>query len=69
MTLLRAHVLIVGVWTAAHAFHPVGSLEAETFAAQTLTANLHGVDAYLAYHHTREHQRTYPEQHDYQLGA
>ena len=24
---------------------------------------------HLAYHHTREHQRTYPDQHDYQLGA
>jgi hypothetical protein len=27
------------------------------------------LDDYLAYHHTREHQRTYPDQHDYQLGA
>ncbi|MFE7753413.1 ISKra4 family transposase, partial [Streptomyces sp. NPDC057428] len=152
------------VWTAAHAFHPVGSIEAETFAAEKLTAILHGhaarvademtakadtenlagtkrdsvatcvryltghldqlrydtaldtgwpiatgsvegacrhligdrlditgarwgldgaeavlklravhangdLDAYLAYHHTREHQRTYPDQHNYQLGA
>lgn len=24
---------------------------------------------YLTYHHTREHQRTYPDQRDYQLGA
>ncbi|MGW9033224.1 hypothetical protein ACWGQ5_56945, partial [Streptomyces sp. NPDC055722] len=29
-------------WTAAHAFHPVGSVEAETFAAEKLTAILHG---------------------------
>jgi hypothetical protein len=166
----RIHILIDFVhvaeycWTAAHAFHPVGSLEAETFAAETLTAILHGhatrvademtaradtehltgtkrdsvatcvryltghldqlrydtaleagwpiatgsvegacrhligdrlditgarwgldsaeavlklravhanddLDAYLTYHHTREHQRTYPDQHDYQLGA
>jgi hypothetical protein len=27
------------------------------------------LDTYLAYHHTREHQRTYPDQHHYQLGA
>ncbi|MGX1546140.1 hypothetical protein [Streptomyces adustus] len=27
------------------------------------------LDAYLTYHHTREHQRTYPDQHDYRLGA
>ncbi len=27
------------------------------------------LDSYLAYHHTCEHQRTYPDQHDYQLGA
>ncbi len=27
------------------------------------------LDPYLAYHHTREHQRTYPDQHNYQLGA
>lgn len=27
------------------------------------------LDSYLAYHHTREHQRTYPDQHHYQLGA
>ncbi|MBL3671674.1 ISKra4 family transposase [Streptomyces sp. M2CJ-2] len=152
------------VWAAAHALHPVGSVEAETFAAQTLTAILHGhaarvademtaragderltdakrgsveacvryltghldqlrydtalekgwpiatgsvegacrhligdrlditgarwglagaeavlklravhanddLEAYLAYHHTREHQRTYPDQHHYQLDA
>ncbi|WP_405775665.1 hypothetical protein [Streptomyces sp. NBC_00859] len=24
---------------------------------------------YLSYHHTREHQRTYPDQYNYQLGA
>ncbi len=30
------------VWTAAHAFHPVGSEAAETFAADKLTAILHG---------------------------
>jgi hypothetical protein len=152
------------VWTAAHAFHPVGSEAAETFAAEKLTAILHGhaarvtremttqaekeqltgskreavntcvryltghltrlrydialkngwpiatgsvegacrhlvgdrlditgarwgldsaeavlklravhangdLDDYLTYHHTREHQRTYPDQRDYQLGA
>jgi hypothetical protein len=152
------------VWTAAHAFHPVGSDAAETFAAEKLTAILHGhtarvtremttqaeeeqltgskreavdtcvryltghlarlrydialkngwpiatgsvegacrhligdrlditgarwgldsaeavlklravhanddLDDYLTYHHTREHQRTYPDQRDYQLGA
>jgi hypothetical protein len=157
------HVAEYG-WTAAHAFHPVGSLEAETFAAEQLTAILHGhaarvaaemtaraeqehltdtkresvdtcvryltghldqlrydtaleegwpiatgsvegacrhlvgdrmditgarwgldtaeavlklravhanddLDDYLAYHHTREHQRTYPDQHHYQLSA
>lgn len=27
------------------------------------------LDAYLAYHHTRQHQRTCPDQHHYQLGA
>jgi len=27
------------------------------------------LDDHLAYHHTHEHQRTYPDQHDYQLGA
>lgn len=27
------------------------------------------LDDHLTYHHTREHQRTYPDQHDYQLGA
>jgi hypothetical protein len=164
----RLHVLIdfvhvaEYVWTAAHAFHPVGSEAAETFTAEKLTAILHGhaarvtremttqaekdqlsgakqrsvetcvryltghldrlrydialeagwpiatgsvegacrhlvgdrlditgarwgldsaeavlklravqanddLDAYLAYHHTREHQRTYPHQRDYQL--
>ncbi|MFD4764695.1 ISKra4 family transposase [Streptomyces sp. NPDC058439] len=152
------------IWTAAHAFHPVGSEAAETFAAEKLTAILHGhaarvademttqaaaghlpaakrdtvttsvnyltghldqlhydtaleagwpiatgsvegacrhligdrlditgarwgldgaeavlklravhanddLDPYLAYHHTREHQRTHPDQHNYQLGA
>ncbi|MEU6881425.1 hypothetical protein [Streptomyces sp. NPDC046712] len=152
------------VWTAAHAFHRVGSEAAETFAAEKLTAILHGhaaritremttqaekeqltgskreavdtcvryltghlarlryhialkngwpiatgsvegacrhlvgdrldvtgahwgldsaeavlklravhangdLDDYLTYHHTREHQRTYPDQRDYQLGA
>ena len=152
------------VWNTAHAFHPVGSLGAETFAAEKLTAILHGhaarvttemttqaetehltgskrdtvdtcvryltghldrlhydtalnkgwpiatgsvegacrhligdrlditgarwgladaeavlklravhangdLDDYLAYHHTREHQRTYPDQHDHQLDA
>jgi hypothetical protein len=152
------------LWTAAHAFHPVGSVEAETFAAATLTAILHGhatrviqemttqaereqltgskrdsvatcvrylsghldrlrydialeagwpiatgsvegacrhlvgdrlditgarwgldsaeavlklravhanddLDDYLNYHHAREHQRTYPDQHHYQLNA
>lgn len=30
------------VWAAGHAFHPVGSVEAETFAAEKLTAILHG---------------------------
>lgn len=30
------------VWAAGHVFHPVGSVEAETFAAETLTAILHG---------------------------
>lgn len=152
------------IWTAAHAFHPVGSEATETFAAAKFTAILHGhaarvadettarsdaenlsgtkrdsvatcvryltghldqlrydialeagwpiatgsvegacrhligdrlditgarwgldsaeavlklravhanddLDAYLTYHHAREHQRTYPDQHDYQLGA
>ncbi|MFF3420525.1 hypothetical protein ACFYW9_38585 [Streptomyces sp. NPDC002698] len=27
------------------------------------------LDDHLAYHHIREHQRTYPDQHDCQLGA
>lgn len=27
------------------------------------------LDAYLAYHHTHEHQRTYPDQHNHQLSA
>lgn len=35
-------------WTAAHAFHRVGSLEAETFAAEILTAILHGHAARVA---------------------
>ncbi|MGI5133898.1 ISKra4 family transposase [Streptomyces sp. CA-106110] len=50
----KIHILIDFVhvaeyaWTAAHAFHPVGSLEAETFAAETLTAILHGHAARVA---------------------
>ncbi|WP_326791147.1 hypothetical protein [Streptomyces sp. NBC_00151] len=27
------------------------------------------LDDCLTYHHTPDHQRTYPDQHDYQLGA